>query len=409
MKLPLSKSAIIALLLLAACSPLSSRQEAAPARQMQPPADLIAPPPIIPAKGVIPPNVPAVKVALLLPLSGDSVAIGNAMLDAATMAISDSYLTMPSDNIHAQLILLPKDTGNIPADSGKSIQQAIDQGAQFIIGPLFSQSVNVVAPIAREHKMTMLTFSNNKAVAGNGVYVFGFLPEQQVVRIAEYAYLHNLQRVALLAPNDSYGEKVKTTLSEAYAQKGGTVSPSELYAPSPANIDAAVARLAAAYNNTTEDRRFQAIFIADGGNQLKNIIASIRKNHIDLKKVKLLGTGLWDDPEITQVPELQGAWFPSSPSGPYQVFEKRFVATYGYKPVRLASLAYDAVTLVSTLTMQAPDGVVTDAALTNEMGYASPANGLFRFGKDGASERKLAIMEVTPKGFKVIDPALRNF
>lgn len=370
---------------------------------------MVAEAPEVVSVGTIPPTAPAVKVALLLPLSGDSATVGTAMLDAATMAVSDSYLTAAPDQIRSQIVLLPKDTGNTPAESARVVQQAIDQGASFIVGPLFSQSVSVVAPIAAEHNISMLTFSNNKAVAKAGVYTFGFLPEQQVMRMAEYAYLHNYQRVTLLAPNDSYGEKVKETLIEAYSQKGGTVAPVELYAPSPANIDAAVARMMAAYNNNTEDRRFQAIFIADGGNQLKNLIAAMRKNHVDFKKIKLLGTGLWDDPGIAKIPELQGAWFPSSPPEPYEIFEKRFVATYGYKPVRLASLAYDAMTLVTHLEMPTPGTGLTNATLTDPSGFVSPANGLMSLMPDGTSERKLAIMEVTPDGFKVIDPALKNF
>ncbi len=407
MKSSLSKFSIAAALLLAACTP-SVQDQALMARVPQAPP-IVAETPEIISKGTIPPTAPAVKVTLLLPLSGDSVAVGNAMLDAATMALSDSYLTASPDRIQSRIILLPKDTGNTPAESARVTQQAIDQGANFIIGPLFSQSVNIVAPLAKQHNIGMLTFSNNRAVAGDGVYTFGFLPEQQVVRMAEYAYLHNFQRVALLAPNDSYGEKVKESLVEIYGQKGGTVAPVELYAPSPANIDAAVARMTASYNNNTEDRRFQAIFIADGGHQLKNLIASLKKNHVDFKKIKLLGTGLWDDPEIAKIPELQNAWFPSSPPEPYLIFEKRFMATYGYKPVRLASLAYDAVTLIAGLEMPTPGTGLTAAALTDPAGFMSPANGLMRLKPDGTSERKLAIMEVTPEGFKVIDPAMRNF
>jgi hypothetical protein len=46
-----------------------------------------------------------------------------AMLDAATMAISDSYLTVPSDQIHSQIILMPKDTGQTPADTKANAAQ----------------------------------------------------------------------------------------------------------------------------------------------------------------------------------------------------------------------------------------------------------------------------------------------
>ena len=360
-------------------------------------------------KGMIPSDTPTVKVALLLPLSGDSIAVGNSMMDAATMAVSDTYLTAPSESIHARIILIPKDTGQTAADTKVSVKQAIEQGATFIIGPLFGQSVTAVTPIVKERNIQMLSFSNTSAVAQDGIYTFGFLPEQQVARISEYAYLHNLQRIALLAPNDPYGEKIKAKLTESYSQKGGTISPAELYAPSATNIDAAVSRLSQAYNNMGDDRRFQAIFIAEGGVQLKNIINSLKKSKIDLTKVKLLGTGQWDNPEVAAIPEMQGAWFPAAPPGPSQIFEKRFVSAYGYKPVRLASLAYDAVTLVASLTMASPGTGITKEALTNPAGFVGPANSLYRLNADGTSQRQLGIMEVTNGGFKVIDPALKHF
>ena len=407
---------IAVLLLLAGCIPNNNPEAAKTTENQQAAAPVAAPVlPIIaeqslmPSKGVIPPNAAQIKIALLLPLSGESQAVGTAMMDAATMAISDSYIAVPSDQIHSQVILVPKDTGNTPADAGKATEDAITQGASFVIGPLFSQSVSVAAPITKAHNINMLTFSNNTAVAGSGVYLFGFLPEEQVKRIAEYAYLHNYQRVALLAPNDSYGEKVKKTLVESYTLKGGTVLPAEVYAPSPSNIDAAVARLAAAYNNTPEDHRFQAIFIADGGYQIKDIIAALKRTNLDLKKIRLLGTGLWDDPEIAKIPEMEGAWFPGAMPAPYQVFEQRFVSTYGYKPVRLASLAYDAVTLAAAITMHSPTPTVTTEQLTNQAGFISPANGLFRLKQDGTSERRLAIIEISQGQFKVLEPALLSF
>ncbi len=357
--------------------------------------------------GSIPPNIPSIKVALLVPLSGESASVGNAMFDAATMALYDAYVATPSDQIKAQIVIIPKDTGVTSAETVKAAQQAIEQGATFIIGPLFGQSVTALKPVLKEKNVTMLSFSNNKAVAAPGAYTFGFLPEQQVERIAEHAYLNKLQRVALLAPNDAYGEKVRDTLSEIYLRKGGLLAPAELFAPSQANIDAAVSRIAGAYNNTPEDRRFQAIFIADGGGQMKNIIKSMHKNNINLQKLKLLGTGVWDDEELAKMPEMKGAWFPSSPPEPYDVFEKRYTTTYGSKPVRLAGLAYDAVTVVARIAM-AGNGI-TDAALTDPKGFNTPSGGLVRLTSAGVSDRKLAIMEVTPDGFKVIDRAPRSF
>lgn len=411
MKISLSKLPIIlSLLALCACAlnlkPAAKPAEAAP---LQPAAPLVAEAVRPIPKGLIPADAPNVKIALLLPLSGDSATIGNSMLDAATMALSDSYLTTPSERIQSRIVLIPKDTGSTPAEAAAAAKQAIEEGATFIVGPLFSQAVTAVMPVARAHKTPVLSFSNNRAVAAKDSFTFGFLPEQQVNRMAEYAYLHSLTRVAALMPNDVYGQKIRDTLSESYAQKGGTIAPVELYAPSVANIDAAVSRLVSANGNLAEERRFQAIYIADNAKQMKHIVAALKKYNVDLTKIKLLGTGLWDDPEIAQMPEMKGAWFPSSPPAPYHVFERRFKATYGYDPVRLTSLSYDAVTLIASLVMPTNGAQISPNMLTPADGFIGPANALYRLKKSGESERKLAILEVEDGDFKVIDVAMQHF
>lgn len=406
---PLSRLSLVAIaLMFAGCDQIPTQSTPRQPLPSTPPltqgADVVVP------KGTIPDTANKIKVALLLPLSGDSANIGNSMLDAASLALYDSYLAVPPEQIKTQVVLIPKDTGNTPAEAAVAAQQAIAQGASLIIGPMFSQSVTAVAPIAKAHNINMITFSNNKAVAGDGVYVFGFLPELQVKRTAEYAFLHNYPRVAVLAPNDAYGMKVSDTLKEIYRQKGGLASPIVPYSPSPANIEAAVARLVASYSNTPEERRFQAIFLADGGYQLKTIIEAMKRNNLDFKKIKLLGTGLWDSEEIPKIPEMSGAWFSSSPPEAYRVFERRFVTSFGYKPARLSSLAYDAVGLAAVIAMSKEGANPVDKeALTNPKGYISPANSLFRFMPDGTAERRLAIMEIAPGEFKVIEAADKTF
>lgn len=361
------------------------------------------------AIGVIPANATVIKVGILLPLSGDSAALGNAMLDAATLALYDEYMSVPSGRIHSQIVLIPKDTGKSANSAASAAQQAIDDGATFIVGPLFSQAVTAMKPIVKAAGVPVISFSNNRVVAEPNIYTYGYLPEQQIARIAEYAYLHGYQRVALLAPNDAYGQKVRDELSYSYSQRGGSVAPAELYAPSEVNVDAAVARLMAAYQNSTDDRKFQAVFIADGGGSMKNIIQSMKKNNLDFSRVKLLGAGVWDDPELMKIPELNGAIFPGTPPESFTMFEKRFFAMYGYRPVRLASLSYDAVSLLARISMSSAAAKVDASQIPNAEGYHAPANSLYRLLPEGISERKLAILQVTPTGFKVVEPASKTF
>jgi branched-chain amino acid transport system substrate-binding protein len=368
-----------------------------------------APPPTPPTQQAVASRIPAsatpVKVALLLPLSGESQALGSALMDAAMLALYDQYYPLDPASIRANVILMPKDTGVSPAVAAQAAEQAVQQGASLIIGPLYGNAVSEAAPVARAANVPMIALSNNKAVAGEGVFVFGFIPEQQVSRLADYIALKNITSVGALLPNDAYGAALTGALKSTLSTRGIRLEPVEQYARLDTNLDAAVARLKESYDK----QPFEALFIGEGGDQLTKILPKLKAVGIDRTKVRLLGTGLWDDPDVMKNPDMQGAWFASGPASYQQQFERRFVSTYGYKPQRLASLAYDAVSLVTSTALSGGSAGFTPGALANDGGYIGPGNGLYRLKSDGTSERGLAVMEVNAAGFKILDAAPKHF
>src|SRR5690348_7583646 len=92
------------LLALTACVPTQKSEPAAVVAPAAPATGLVAPAREVVSKGAIPSGTPAIKVAMLLPLSGDSAPVGNAMLDAASLALYDNYLSVPSNQIRSQII-----------------------------------------------------------------------------------------------------------------------------------------------------------------------------------------------------------------------------------------------------------------------------------------------------------------
>jgi len=125
--------------------------------------------------------------------------------------------------------------------------------------------------------------------------------------------------------------------------------------------------------------------------------------------LKLLGTGLWDDPQITALPTLQGAWFATSDPNQTKRFNEKFRSTYNHEPMRLASLAYDAVALVTTLALENGDKAFNVKTMTSQQGFIGPVNGVFRLSADGKAERALAVVEISNGGFRVVDPAPTRF
>jgi len=124
--------------------------------------------------------------------------------------------------------------------------------------------------------------------------------------------------------------------------------------------------------------------------------------------VRLLGSGLWDEPGLGGERALDGGWFAASPPATRQGFEQRYKATYGRDPPRLASLGYDAAALASTLAQEPEGQSFSRQAILDQGGFAG-VDGRFRFSPDGLVQRALAVLEVEPEGNVVVSPAPESF
>lgn len=403
---------VVAMVLVAACNK-GSLSDSPPDYYVPPHPEMGM---MAPAPGMIPEEVagetpvgPQVRVGFLVPQSGGSAQMGQALLDAGMLALFDKYSTMPAGEARTQVVLIPKDTEGTPKGAAKAAEQAIAEGAQLLIGPLFSDGVMAAAPIAAKHGVNIITFSNNRDVAQPGVFLFGFMPEQQVERVMEEAFNQHKARIGALLPANAYGNMVADAIRKMTVLYNKPLVGIEFYPPGAETIDNEIQRLTGGRVAADGQPPLDALLLAEGGVRLKSIMARLNTFGISNTNVQLLGTGVWDDPETATTPEAVSGWFASSPLKSYRGFEQRFRHNYGYLPPRLASLAYDAVALATTLaqTPTGPDFSVT--ALTDPSGYSGPANGIFKLGTDGICQRGLAVLEVGQGDFREIAAAPRSF
>ena len=343
----------------------------------------------------IDPNQTPVRVGMILPLgSGPPAAraLAAAMAKAAQLALYDAK--------NPNIILMTADEGATPQDAAAAAAKLLAQGAEVIIGPLFGPSVTAVAPIARDRGVPVLAFSTEKAVAGNGAYLLSFLPQSEVKRVVNYAFAQGHHNFAAMVPEGEYGDVVAGAFTDAVKSAGGTSVDVEHFTPSTSAVMAPSTAIA----KTNAD----AVIIGQGGAILRAIAPSLSFSGLDKDKVKLLGTGLWDDPAVEREDMLAGGWFAAPDPDADAAFNTRYHDTFGANPPQLASLAYDAVALVALLSNGQPYHRFTQSALMDPNGFAG-VDGIFRFNPDGTSERGLAVLEVAPDGFHVVSPAPKSF
>ncbi len=374
--------ALLGALLLAACSSVVPRTQAPP-----------PPPPPPPSGDVVqglPTDTARHRVALLVPMSGPNAGVGRSISNATTLALLDTKTE--------RLRVTTYDTGKGAAVAAR---QAIAEGAKLILGPLTADEVRAVAPIARAASVPIISYSNDESVAGNGVYLLGYSPEQSVERVIGFAKARGLNDFAALVPKGVYGERAGGAFLAKVKAVGGTVVAMETFDRSPASVQAAVKRLGASSS-------YDALLIADVGRIALQAAPLARAS--GGASARILGTELWNnETNLTSSTALRGAWYASVSDGLYRTLATKYRTSYGASPYRLASLGYDSVLLaVRIATDWKPGAVFPVARLGDPEGFAG-IDGAFRFNRAGIAERSLEVSEIGGGATSVVDAAPRGF
>ena len=404
-------------------------------------------------------------VALLLPL-GDARetirSLAGHLYNGAQLALFDA----PTEN----LVISLHDTKGTAEGAQEAAKAAIAAGADIIVGPLFGSSVTAIQPVLAGRNVPGFAFSNDASTATDGLWLMGFLPEQNIDRIVSEAIAQGLTRFGALVPEGVFGARIAASFAASVDRFGGTIVQSETYPPEAEGMFDPVRRLArfddrkaahmaemqrltdealallpvriddetglpvappeeaeavfkllgddapelvSAYEalalvETLGDIPYDAVFMPEGGLALRNLAPLLPYFDIDPRRVKFIGTGLWDDPTLSQEPPLHGGWYAAAPSANWSGFAARYEAIYDAAPPRLASMAYDAVALAARLSGFQTESPFAAELLMDPNGF-SGIDGIFRLNAGGLNERGLTVQEVTRARSREISRPPRSF
>ena len=332
-----------------------------------------------------------VRVGAILPLTqnGDPSVIGQSLRNAAQLAVEESGAS--------DITLMIVDDHSTPDGAAQAAQQVVGAGAEIIVGPLFAADVVQAARAAKSANRPMIAFSTDTTVASRGIYLLSFLIESYVDRIVDYAATHGKKSFAVLAPESDYGNVAVSEFQAAAGRLNARVVTIARYPPGqPAT---GVQQIAEAANN------IDALFIPEQADGMPAVSAALASSGL---KAQILGTGVWNDPRVLKLPAVQGAWFAAPENPGFAAFSQRYKAKFNSSPTRLATLSYDAVSLVAALSRTQGPQRFSEAVLTNASGF-NGADGVFRFHADGRNDRGLAVMEINNGDATVVSPAPHSF
>lgn len=358
------------------------------------------------------------RIGLLLPQSGGDKAAGDSMFDAAQMALFDTG--------RSDITLIVKNTAN---GAGAAAQSAINEGAEVIVGPFRGSDVAAVRGVAGPLGVPVFTFSSDTSVAGGGVYLMSFPLEEEVRAIVNYSASRGMGLFAVMSPQTPYSRRAEAAFQRDVAAIGGRIVANAAYSPGGVSYSSVM---------QLDGKDFDALFIpASTKEGLTSIAGLVRFGPPPPPAPKplteeqiaagvapppppaplpravipdhvLLGTGLWNDSSTGKSGALARGIFAAPEPSAAASFSNRFEGVFGHRPISIASLAYDAVSLAATLGSAPPGQRFTRDAITNPNGF-SGVDGIFRFLPNGTIQRGLAIIEVTGGGLSVVRAAPRSF
>ncbi|WP_342359338.1 penicillin-binding protein activator [Terrarubrum flagellatum] len=350
-----------------------------------------------PKPQVAPAGPGVVRIGLILPLTG-SGATGVALKNAAELAVAQF------ENPNVQLIV--KDDRASPDGARAAAQEAIGEGAEIVLGPLFAPAVQAASQVTRAAGKPMIAFSSDASVASRGVYLLSFLPENEVERIVDFAFAQGKRSFAALIPEDAYGSVASAAFQSAVAKRGGRLVAVQSLPADRARMQPAIQAIAGVVAGPTAQA--DALFLPTRGDVLAIIAEGLGAANFSAARVKPLGLGQWNESSVFRIAQFQGGWFAAPDPSGFDNFAQRYRAKFNASPTRISTLSYDAASLVVALVRTQGQRRFSDEVLTNPSGFGG-ADGIFRFRQDGLSERALAVNEIRNGQAVAVSAAPRSF
>ena len=340
-----------------------------------------------------------IPVALLVPQSSEGTAqIASDLENAARLAAAQL------DDLEIDLRVY--DTAGDATVAVSVAQQAVDDGAKIIIGPLYAEAANAVGTAVADEGVNVLSFSNNTTIAGGNVFVLGKTFDNTAARIVSFAAEQGKERAMVIHSDRIDGQMGLNAFQAAAANSSLRIVSAQSFELTQESVVNTVPLIRASAEIEDVDTLF---LTSSSAGALPLLAQLLPEAGLDPANVQYTGLTRWDiPPQTLELSGLQGGWFAVPDLTRTESFSTQFQEQFGNRPHQLASLAFDGIAAIGALSQAGFNDILTREALTQPSGFQG-VDGIFRLKDDGTNERGLAIATVQDKQVLIIDPAPRSF
>jgi uncharacterized protein len=247
------------------------------------------------------------QIALLLPLSGRSEAIGVAVRDGFIAAyLEQDPATRPRLKIY-----------DVAAESvSNAYTRAVAEGAGFVVGPLTKEDVAAVAPLnSGRTPVLALNFLGESASIPHNFYQFALLPEDEARMVARRVVADGRLNGVAIVPNGEYGNRVAAAFTDELSHLGGTLLDSQRYESSQVDFSDLIKQVLQVHVVKGEPATHRTdaafVFVAGTAGAARQILPQLKFHYAG--DVPVYSTSDSFEPDPTANSDLEGMLFPDMP------------------------------------------------------------------------------------------------
>lgn len=222
---------------------------------------------------------PKVNVAILMPLTGQDAETGKRLAKFIELGLEDG--------LSGQINLMTYDARD-EATAKMMMNKVVAKKTKIVLGPLFSPVTAAIIPQAEANDITVISLSNNPALASGNIYVFGHAPMRQTERIISYMLGKEHKDFILILPAGQYSKTISSVIADTALRYRANPVHTEYYNNEPESIANAmenVTRIVDELNESPDSMTKPVIYLADDPKNLSLIFSALKKYDLDEKAV----------------------------------------------------------------------------------------------------------------------------
>jgi ABC-type branched-subunit amino acid transport system substrate-binding protein len=347
-----------------------------------------------------------VRIGADLPMSGPNAEYGELFSTAAALAVEH----VNADKLLSRkLVLVIEDSQATPQQGVVGMNKLVSVEKVPFVLSAFTGVSKAIAPVGDKARVVSVNGGGiSPDLAELGEYFWNVIPlvNFEVQAITPYLVKERgWKKMALIYVDDPAGEAIKKELDTNLPRNGGTMV-AELQVP---RASQQFSGIAAKVRESQPD----VVFIASFGAQQAQIIKQLRDNGV---KQQLVGYSAFSIPSVLQLPEAQGALFPTqavnwNADAPSRRLAADWKARKGREPNAYVANYYNAVMVFAKLaqSLEKAGQPITGEGLLKarrQLGSFDVVGGRMEFLPNGTVSMPLQLNEVDNGNAKIVKTVL---